>query len=37
MQAEKIHEILDLALLQGPLYVKIGLVEFCTIPLVATS
>jgi hypothetical protein len=37
MQAEKIHEILDLALLQGPLYVKIRLVEFYTIPLVATS
>jgi hypothetical protein len=37
MQAKKIHGTLDLALLQGPLHVKIGLVEFCTMPLVATS
>jgi hypothetical protein len=37
MKAKKIHETLDLAFLQGPLYVKIGVVEFCTMPLVATS
>jgi hypothetical protein len=37
MQAEKIHETLDLAYLQGSLYVKIGVVELCTLPLVATS
>jgi hypothetical protein len=35
--AEKIHETLDISLLQDPLYVKIGLVKFCTMPLVATS
>jgi hypothetical protein len=37
MQAEKIHETLDLAILQGPLHVKIGVVAFCTMSLVATS
>jgi hypothetical protein len=34
---EKIHETLDLAFLQGPLCLKIGVVELCTLPLVATS
>jgi hypothetical protein len=37
MHTEKIHETLDLAILQGPLYVKIGVVELCTMPLVVTS
>jgi hypothetical protein len=37
MHAEKIHETLDLAILQGPLYVKIGVVELCIMPLVVTS
>jgi hypothetical protein len=37
MQAKKIHETLDPAFLQGPLYVKIGVVELCTLALVATS
>jgi hypothetical protein len=37
MQAEKIRETLDPAFLQGPLYVKIGVVEFRTMPLVASS
>jgi hypothetical protein len=37
MQAEKIHETLDLAFLQGPLYVKIGVGELWTLSLVATS
>jgi hypothetical protein len=37
LQAEKIHETLDLACLQGSLYVKIGVVELCTLILVATS
>jgi hypothetical protein len=36
MQAEKIHETLDLAFLQGPQYVKIGVVELWTLSLVAT-
>jgi hypothetical protein len=37
LHAEKIHETLDLAILQGPLYVKIGVVELCTMPLLVTS
>jgi hypothetical protein len=34
LQAEKIHETLNLAILQGPLNMKIGVVTFCTMPLV---
>jgi hypothetical protein len=37
LQADKIHETLDLASLKGPLCVKIGVAELCTLPLVATS
>jgi hypothetical protein len=37
LQAEIILKILDVALLQGPQPIKIGVVEFCTVPLVATS
>jgi hypothetical protein len=37
MQAEKILETLDLACLQCSLYVKIGVVELCTLTLEATS
>jgi DMSO/TMAO reductase YedYZ heme-binding membrane subunit len=37
MQAEMIPKILDVALLQGPPPMKIGVVEFCMVPLVATS
>jgi hypothetical protein len=37
MHAKKIHETLDLATLQGPLYVKIRVVELCTMPFVVTS
>jgi hypothetical protein len=33
----EIHETLDLACLQGLLYVKIGVVQLCTMPLVDTS
>jgi hypothetical protein len=33
----EIHETLDLTILQGPLYVKIGVVELCRMPLVVTS
>jgi hypothetical protein len=36
MQAKKIHETLDIAFLQGPLYVKIGVVELWTLSFVAT-
>jgi hypothetical protein len=35
--AEKMHETLDLAFLQGSLPMKIGVVELCTLALVATS
>jgi hypothetical protein len=35
--AEMIPKILDVALLQGPPPMKIGVVEFWTVPLVATS
>jgi hypothetical protein len=35
--SREFHETLDLACLQGSLYVKIGVVESCTLPLVATS
>jgi hypothetical protein len=35
--AKIIPKNLDLAFLQGPLHVKIGLVEFYILPLVATS
>jgi hypothetical protein len=37
MHAEKIYETSDLSILQGIPPVKIGVVEFCTVPLVATS
>jgi hypothetical protein len=37
LQAEIIPKILDVAPLQGPTPMKIRVVRFCTVPLVATS
>jgi hypothetical protein len=37
MHDKKIHETLDLAILQGLLYVKYGVVELWTMPFVVTS
>jgi hypothetical protein len=34
---EKIDETMGMAILSGPIPLKIGVVSFCTLPLVATS